>query len=136
MGKQTKAKEYRVIYTPDPDGARWNAEIIGKPGGCACVTWGRSIRQARASIREALAVCLDDEAAAGVAVFLEEYRLRGAAGHLNGLRNRREKVEQSVRALADESAEVARRLHREGFSLRDIAELVGTSHQRVQQWVG
>ena len=133
MGKETKTKEYRVIYTPDADGVRWNAEIPGKPGGCACLTWGRSIRHARASVREALAVCLDDDAGAEAAVFLEEYRLRGEAARLKGLRARRKKVEQSVRALADESAEVARRLHREGLSLRDIAELVGTSHQRVQQ---
>ena len=124
---------YRVVYTPDPDG-KWGAEIPGKPGGCGCATWGRSLREARAHIREALATALEDDAAAAQAVFVEEFKLPNAQ-RLKGLRARREKVEASVRELADESAELARELQREGYSMRDVAELVGTSHQRVQQWV-
>ncbi len=98
------------------------------------MTWGRSLREARAHIRDALATALEDEKAADAAVFVEEFKLPEAR-RLKGLRARREKVEASVRELADETRDVARKLHKEGFSLRDIAELVGTSHQRVQQWV-
>jgi predicted RNase H-like HicB family nuclease len=123
--------EYRVVYTPEADG-RWNAEIPPGPGHCA--TWGRSLREARAHIRDALATALGDDKAGDEAVLLEEFRLPEAK-RLKGLRARREKVEQSVQELASETADIARKLRAEGFSLRDIAELVGTSHQRVQQWV-
>ncbi len=126
--------EYRVVYTPDPDGVRWNAEVLGKPNGCGCRTWGRSLREARSRIRDALATALEDEKAAAEAVLVEEYKLPEAR-RIKGLRARREKVEASARELADETREMALKLHKEGYSLRDIAELVGMSHQRVQQWV-
>lgn len=124
---------YHVVYTPDADG-KWGAEILEKPDGCLVVTWGRSLREARSRIRDALATALENDAAAERAVFVEEFKLPKAK-RLAGLRTRREKVEASVRELADESAALARELQKEGFSMRDIAELVGTSHQRVQQWV-
>jgi predicted RNase H-like HicB family nuclease len=126
--------EYHVIYTPDADGVRWNARVKEKVNGTGCSTWGRSLREARTHLREALAVALEDDKAAEKAVLHEEFQLPNARG-LKGLRARREKVEEQVRALADETAREARELHKRGFSMRDIAELVGTSHQRVQQWV-
>jgi transposase-like protein len=54
---------------------------------------------------------------------------------LKGLRLRRKKSAAQLKALASDTAMAARELHRRGLSLRDIAELVGTSHQRIQQWV-
>jgi DNA-directed RNA polymerase specialized sigma24 family protein len=126
--------EFQVIYTPDDDGVRWNARVKGKVNGTGCGTWGRSLREARANIRDAIATALEDDSAGDAAVLHEEFALP-IAKRLAGLRARREKVEASVRELADESAEVARELQKQGYSMRDIAELVGTSHQRVQQWV-
>lgn len=131
MAKQ--GDTYHVVYTPDADG-KWGAELIEKPDGCLVVTWGRSLREARSRIRDALATALEDDAAAKRAVFEEAFKLPNAK-RLAGLRSRREKVEASVRELADETAELARELHKQGYGMRDIAELVGTSHQRVQQWV-
>lgn len=128
------AQQYKVVFSLDPDGVRWNAQIPGKPGGYECVSWGRSLSEARKRIVDALATALDDEKAAAHAVLVPEYRIEGAAA-LAKLRARREKVEQSVRELADDTAAMARELHTQGFSLRDIADLVGTSHGRIQQWL-
>ena len=110
---------YHVVYTPDADG-KWGAEIVEKPDGCLVVTWGRSLREARSRIRDALATALEDDAAAERAELVEGFKLPNAK-RLAGLRARREKVEASVRELADESAELARALQKQGYSLRDIA---------------
>ena len=63
--------KYVVIY--EPDGDNWMVTIPGSPNGVHCVTWGSSIAQARGRAREALAACLDDEAAATAAVFVERF---------------------------------------------------------------
>jgi DNA-directed RNA polymerase specialized sigma24 family protein len=125
---------YRAVFTPEADRKTWTVEIDGKVNGCGCVTWGRSLRQARAHLREALAVALEDDAAASSAEIIEEFRLPRSED-LKALRARREKLEASMRALTEETRDMAQNLHGQGYSLRDVAELVGTSHQRVQQWV-
>jgi hypothetical protein len=97
------AKQYRVIYTPDPDGVRWNVEIPGAPGGYNCVSWGRSIGEARAHIRDALATALDDEKAAGAAVFVEEFKHQ-RADELRWLRAERGRIERRTHARARAAA--------------------------------
>lgn len=49
---------YKVIYTLDEDGVRWNAEIPELPG---CCSWGESLPAARRCIREALELFLNVE---------------------------------------------------------------------------
>ena len=49
-------KEYRAVYDRDADG-RWNVEI---PEVASCYTYGRTIAQARARIREALGLYVQD----------------------------------------------------------------------------
>jgi predicted DNA-binding WGR domain protein len=68
---------------------------------CLVVSWGRSLREARSRIRDALATALEDDAAAERAELVEGFKLPNAK-RLAGLRARREQVEASVRELADE----------------------------------
>ena len=119
---------YTVVYERDPGGA-WLARVRGVTG---CHTHGRTLEQARVRIREALALWIDD---AETATLRDEIRLPARAR----IAVRRARVEraraerQQVRAqdsLRSAAASLASGL---GLSLRDAAELLGLSHQRVQQ---
>jgi predicted RNase H-like HicB family nuclease len=126
MAAMSRKKTYVAVYERDPDDA-WNVWIKGLDG---CQTYGRSLRQARARIREALAAWLDcepdtltirDELPASVASIADRVA-----------RARRQAEDAGTRAQRD-TAEAVRRLTDLGLSRRDAAELLGLSHQRVQQ---
>ncbi len=125
---------YKAVFTPDEDGVRWNARIVGKPGGYGCATWGRSLSEARKRLLDALATALEDEQQDRDLDIVSDYEIP-ARDELAKLRAKRAKVDALVRELAAESAAMARSLCKQGYSMRDVAELIGTSHARVQQWV-
>ncbi|MGH9273049.1 MAG: type II toxin-antitoxin system HicB family antitoxin, partial [Acidimicrobiales bacterium] len=52
----SKRKTYVAVYERDTVDDAWNVRVDGLEG---CQTYGRSLRQAQARIREALAVWLD-----------------------------------------------------------------------------
>lgn len=121
---------YRVVFDRDESGA-W---IVSVPSVRGCHSHGRSLNQARTRIREALALWVDD---AQNTELEEEIRLPARA-----LRA----VEQSRRARQNADSErdkataatvaAARTLVEElDLGLRDAADLLGLSHQRVQQIV-
>lgn len=129
-------KKIKVRYTYDPADKAW---IVAVPSVKGCHTYGRSLRQARGRVREALAAALVDlpeaEAVrvAKTAELVEEFH--GPRPALDAVR-----AALSARALAKEAAEVADEATRKAvqaaaaaFSLRDAADLFGLSHQRVQQ---
>lgn len=121
-------KGYTVIYERDPGGA-WVARIRGLP---RCHTHGRTLEQARVRIREALSLWDDD---AGTVALRDEIRLPARARYaVERARIQRERAErQRLRAqesLRSAAADLATGV---GLSLRDAAELLGLSHQRVQQ---
>ena len=129
MGKQG----YVARYERDAEGW-WTVTIPGTPGGVHCVSQGRSLQQARARIREALAACLDDEKAAEEAEIEERIALSTKVrGLLRRVVGKRERAERLRAEASEDTRAAARMLAEEGLSVRDAAELLGISFQRVQQ---
>ena len=118
---------YDVEISRDESGP-WLASVPSVPG---CHSYGRSLRQARQRIREALSLWVED---ADEAVLSFHYRLSAEArSELTKVRSARRKA---AIAQADASAatrHAAENLRRAGLSLRDSADLLELSHQRVQQ---
>lgn len=118
---------YTAIYERDHDVDAWNVRIEGIQG---CQTHGRSLRQAQARIREALALWLDQEP--------EELAIRDRLPkELVELARRaqqaRADAERAGSKAQEQAARAAKALTERGLSRRDAAELLGISHQRVQQ---
>jgi predicted RNase H-like HicB family nuclease len=124
----SKPGHYKVIYERDESGA-WLARV---PSVRGCHTYGRTLDQARRRIREALSLWVDD---ADKAEFDEEVRLPTHVRRaINASRVRRREADAKRAAAQEATARAARRLIDDcHIGLRDAAELLGLSHQRVQQ---
>lgn len=122
---------YRIHLERDESGA-WIARCPEVPG---FHTYGRSLRQARNRIGEALALWVEDTDTAELEFryhFPKEWR--AAMSAYRQARARAISAEREAQAIA---VAVASDLTRnQGLSMRDAAELLGLSHQRVQQLVG
>lgn len=121
---------YTVIYERDERGW-WVASVRGVRG---CHTQGRTLEQARRRIREALGLFVRDADSADLVAHI---RLPQPARRAltRGLTARQRADQEQTKAL--KALRVAMRaLARMGLSRRDTGELLGVSHQRVQQVVG
>jgi predicted RNase H-like HicB family nuclease len=118
-------KRFKVMIRRDPDDdTAWLVNVVGTPGAH---TFGRSLAEAKRHAIEVVALWFEIE--------LEDFeidwdiklgalaapvkRARDAMAHAEADRTRRD---DAVRALTEQ-----------GVSYRDIAELLGLSHQRVAQ---
>ena len=118
---------YVVVLSRDESGA-WIADVPSVPG---CHTYGRSIHEAIARTREALALWVEDAASAELVPDIKiAADLRAAAR--SGIRART-KAEAAQTAARRAIADAAQRLTSAGLSRRDAATLLGVSHQRIQQ---
>lgn len=122
---------YRAIFERDATGV-WTVEIANLRG---VHTWGRTIEQARARLRDALALWLDDARAARSATLIEEFRLpRAVQSSVQSARELRVSadrlLEKSQSALRDA---VKKLIDEQHLSIRDAAEILGLSFQRVHQ---
>jgi predicted RNase H-like HicB family nuclease len=124
---EMSSKRYVAAYQRDPDSDAWLVHIEGEPG---CQTYGRSLRQAGVRIREALAVWLDREPDTLVVTDRLPAELEALT---RGVAHRRSQAERAGVAAQAATAEAVRELAARGLSRRDAAELLGISHQRVQQ---
>jgi predicted RNase H-like HicB family nuclease/DNA-binding CsgD family transcriptional regulator len=120
---------YNAIFERDETGA-WLARI---PAIRGCHTYGRTIEQARNRLREALGLWVDDS---DRAVINEQIRLPAPLrARVARSRQMRERAEHQRQHAQEQTREAAEALVAQGVSLRDAGELLGLSHQRVQQLV-
>ena len=126
----TCVKDYRVVYELDESG-HWIATVPAVKG---CHSYGRSIREARERIREALGLFVKD---AGRARLVDDFRISLPAGvrtllvRQRSARARADREQRRARAVVSRAVAVLTKDL--GLSVRDAGELMGLSHQRVQQ---
>ncbi len=120
-------KAYVAVYERDSDAGAWTVAIEGLSG---CQTYGRSLRQAQSRIREALALWLDVEPEV---LQIRDRLPADLTSVAEGVARARRNVEVAGAKAQQETADAVRQLTDLGLSRRDAAELLGLSHQRVQQ---
>jgi predicted RNase H-like HicB family nuclease len=125
-----KPESYRVVLERDESGA-WIARI---PRVRGCHAYGRTLEQARRRIREALALWIEG---ADIVELVEDVRLpaeaRDAIRRSRRARSAAEAQRLEAQAATAEAAQaLVQELH---LGVRDAGELLGLSHQRVQQLV-
>lgn len=121
---------YKVTYERD-EGGWWIAELHGVRG---VNSDGRTIASARRRVREALALAIGDEAAA-LARLVDDVRLPIAVKKaVKGAVAARARADELYAEAQEATVVLAKELTRQyGLSVRDAAELLGVSHQRIQQ---
>jgi len=122
---------YTVRYERDETGW-WVAQVKEAP---AAITQGRTIAEARRRIREALALALDDDAAAERAKLIDDVRLPAEARRaLKQARAARERLATESKKAQESTAKAVRTLLKSmHLSVRDAGDLIGISPQRVHQ---
>ncbi|MCA1845109.1 MAG: type II toxin-antitoxin system HicB family antitoxin [Actinobacteria bacterium] len=120
-------KTYVAVYERDPEGDAWNVCIQGLDG---CQTYGRSLRQAQARIREALALWLDRDPQQ---LMIRDQLPAALSAVADTVARARREAERAGTKAQEETTRAVKRLTDLGLSRRDAAELLGLSHQRVQQ---
>jgi predicted RNase H-like HicB family nuclease len=127
MAEMSPKKTYVAVYERDPEDDAWNVQIDGIVG---CHTYGRSLRQAQARIREALALWLDREPDS---LSIRDELPTKVASVADRVSRARSEAERAGSKAQHETVEAVKRLTELGLSRRDAAELLGLSHQRIQQ---
>jgi predicted RNase H-like HicB family nuclease len=123
----TNRRRYVAIYERDRESDAWLVHVEGIDG---CHTYGRTLRQAGERIEEALAVWLDREPGE---VALAHQWPEHISELASGVEKARRASADASRAASVATVSAARRLATMGLSRRDTAEILGISHQRVQQ---
>jgi predicted RNase H-like HicB family nuclease len=122
--------KYVVTYERDEAGW-WISHVQGVAG---VNSDGRTVADARRRVREALALAIGDDAAEA-AELVDDVKL---PADLRRVVARATAARAKLAALEAETQENTARAVRElrkrlGLSVRDVADLLGISHQRVQQ---
>lgn len=125
---EVKTKTYTLLLELDARGW-WVASVREVPG---CHTQGRTLRQARIRAREALGLYVADaqKASLDLEIRLPARASRVLAEHRNARVRAEKEIGRAQRATREAVQALTRDLH---LGVRDAGELLGLSHQRVQQ---
>jgi predicted RNase H-like HicB family nuclease len=121
-------KNYVINYERIEDGW-WLATVKGVRG---CLTQGRTLKQARQRIVEALSLFVDD---ADKATLIDNIKLTTKARQaLDQFKTARKRaLEEGVKLQSSASKAASLLIDGMGISMRDTGELLGLSHQRTHQ---
>lgn len=122
---------YTARYEFDEDTGQWTAELAELP---QVHTYGRSIKKARDRLREALWAFTDDKESADAAVLVDDVvespdlkaSVASAQRERAELERLRESADNATRHALDHLVE-------HGYTMREAADRLGISHQRVGQ---
>lgn len=118
-----------AIYSIDDDGHTW---LVHLEEDERCHTYGRTFRQAQANIREAAALWFNiGEADIQIADHLPPFYRKP----VEKLAKARERLEADQAEVKELTLDAVRALNSAGLTERDVAKMVGLSHQRVHQLV-
>jgi hypothetical protein len=123
---------YHATLELDPRSGQWMADIEGLP----VHTWGRSLGRVKEYAHEALAVHLDVAAldVQGRIVFRTPQLPKPVLDALDNAERARAEADSAAERAAEARAAAAGALVQAAhLSMRDAAEILGISHQRVQQ---
>jgi hypothetical protein len=123
---------YFATLELDPQSHQWMADIEGLP----VHTWGRTLAKVKGYAHEALALHLDVgvEDVRGRLVFRTPQLTRAVLDAIDQVEVTRSAADTAAAKAAEARAVAARALVRDArLSMRDAAEVLGVSHQRVQQ---
>jgi predicted RNase H-like HicB family nuclease len=123
----TRRRFYVAVYERDRESDAWLVHIDGIE---ACHTYGRTLRQAGERIEEALALWLDREPDDFVLAHQWPKAVSDVAEEVTDARSAAAEASQTA---CEKTTSAARKLNRMGLSRRDTAQILGISHQRVQQ---
>lgn len=127
-GKEEDVPTYTARLEREADG-RWTVELAEEP---RVHTWGKTIEQALARMREAAAMWFEiDEASIDLvpAPALPKQTLRA----IEQAGRARQQARAADRLAVEKTRKAAAELARRGISMRDAAAILGISHQRVHQ---
>jgi predicted RNase H-like HicB family nuclease/predicted XRE-type DNA-binding protein len=125
-------KTYYATLELDPQSRQWMADIEGLP----VHTWGRTLAKVKGYAQEALALHLDVsvEDVRGRLVFRTPQLPQAILDAIDDVEATRSAADTAAVKAAEAKAVAARALVRDAhLSMRDAAEVLGVSHQRVQQ---
>lgn len=122
-------KTYVAVYEKDATYDAWKVRVDSVPG---CRAQGQTLRAAQTSIRQDLAWRISADSAE---LSIEDRVPLAIASVTKRADRARREAERAVARAREEVARAARELADLGLSRRDSAELLGVSHQRVQQLV-
>ena len=121
---------YRVVVTRE--GRDWLAEVPGLAGGH---TFAGNLTSLDRAVREVIALMEDlpDGAEAGLALEWDFTALGGSAVEASQLAARRREVDAERDDIAARTRDLVGRFRSEGWSVRDIAGVLGVTAGRVSQ---
>jgi predicted RNase H-like HicB family nuclease len=125
----TVTSSYTAVFDRDAEGF-WLVELIEEP---RVHSYGRTLATARDHIRDAAALWFD--VAPDAFTLVEDIRLpKPVRVTVERARKERAKAQAVQEAAAGATKKAARALVGEGrLSIRDTADILGLSHQRIQQ---
>jgi predicted RNase H-like HicB family nuclease len=108
---------------------RWTVELDEEP---RVHTWGKTVDQALRRVREAAALWFQTDEDA-IELVPRPVLPKATGQTIEQARRAREQARQADRAAVEQTRKAASLLADRGWSMRDIAAILGVSHQRVHQ---